>query len=251
VSSSKLEPIHRSAVYEQVVERLQTFIDERRLQPGDRLMPERELAEQLGVSRTSVRQALTALKVLGLVESRQGDGVYLLRPPATVVPRLASEIVDSQADHPMIWEVREGIEVQAARLAARRRTAADLAELHDALATMRASLDEGGDGVEGDRRFHRAVATAAHNELLSQLIDQLSPMIDRTSNASLTIAGRPPTSLAAHAAVLDAIEAQDEDGASDRMREHMMKSGELVVAAQAAGQDGTRAKGRRRPVAGR
>ena len=108
---ASLEPIRRSPLYEQVAERLRGFIDAQRLQPGDRLMSERELAVQLGVSRTSVRQALTALKVMGLVEIRHGDGVYLLRSPRDLVPSLATEIVDSEVDHPMIWEVREGIEV--------------------------------------------------------------------------------------------------------------------------------------------
>src|ERR687887_1262919 len=80
-----LEPITRSPLYEKVVERLREFIDVQNLQAGDKLMSERELAERLGVSRTSVRQALTALKVMGLVEIRHGDGVYLQRAPSDVV----------------------------------------------------------------------------------------------------------------------------------------------------------------------
>ena len=112
--------------YEVVAARLQEFIDAQQLEAGDRLMSERELAERLGVSRTSVRQALTALRVIGLVEIRHGAGVYLLRPPARPGPGLASEMAGSEVDHPMIWEVREAVEVQAARLAAGRRTEADL-----------------------------------------------------------------------------------------------------------------------------
>lgn len=228
MASSGLQPINRSPLYEQVVERLREFIDVQQLKPGDRLMSERELAEQLGVSRTSVRQALTALKVLGLVEIRHGEGVYLLRPPGAVIPSLAFEIVESEVDHPMIWEVREGIEVQAARLAARRRTDEDLEAMRAALRDMRESIADGGDGIDGDRRFHRAVAQAAHNALLAQLTDQLSDVIDRTSAASLTLAGRPEVSLRAHQAILDAIEAGDEALASDRMRRHVETSGATV-----------------------
>jgi GntR family transcriptional regulator, transcriptional repressor for pyruvate dehydrogenase complex len=234
VTPPELEPIHRSAVYEQVVERLRDFIDARQLKPGDRLMSERDLAEQLGVSRTSVRQAITALKVLGLVESRHGDGVYLLRPSGAVIPTLASEIVDSEADHPLIWEVREGIEVQAARLAARRRTDKDLRAMRGALRDMASSIAGGGDGIEGDRGFHRAIAQAAHNPFLAQLTDQLAAMIDRTSAASLTTAGRPEISLQAHAAILSAIEDGDEAGASELMRQHIEKSAETVLGAAAA-----------------
>jgi len=214
-----------------VVERLREFIDAQQLKPGDRLMPERELAEQLGVSRTSVRQAITALKVLGLVESRHGDGVYLLRPPGAVIPTLASEIVESEADHPLIWEVREGVEVQAARLAARRRTDADIQAMRDALRDMEVSIAQGGDGIEGDRAFHQAIAQAAHNPFLEQLTEQLAGVIDRTSEASLTTAGRPDISLHAHNAILGAIEAADEAAASDLMRQHIEKSAETVLAA--------------------
>lgn len=219
-----LEPIPRSPLYERVAERLREFIDVQRLEPGDRLMSERELAEQLGVSRTSVRQALTALRVQGLVEIRHGEGVYLLRSPRDLIPSLASEIVASEIDHPMIWEVREGIEVQAARLAAARRTDSDIAEMRAALAEMEESIAAGGDGVAGDRRFHRAVAQAAHNPLLGELTRQLADAIDRTSAASLSHPGRPPLSLEAHRAILSAVESGDEDVAAGEMRSHVAMS---------------------------
>lgn len=223
-----LQPITRSPLYEQVVERLTEFIDVQNLKPGDRLMPERELAEQLGVSRTSVRQALTALRVQGIVDVRHGEGVYLVRAPSEVIPGLALEVLQSEIDHPMIWEVREAIEVQAARLAARRRTPADLERLREALEAMQASIASGGDGIVGDRHFHRTVVDAAHNHLLKQLVEQLAEMIDRTSEASLTLAGRPPISLRAHREILEAIERQDEAEAAERMRSHVIVSAESV-----------------------
>jgi GntR family transcriptional regulator, transcriptional repressor for pyruvate dehydrogenase complex len=237
VPEASLQPIARSPLYEQVADRLREFIDAQQLKPGDRMMSERELAERLGVSRTSVRQALTALRVLGLVEIKHGDGVYLLRSPRDLIPSLAAEIAGSEGDHSMIWEVREGIEVQAGRLAARRRDAGDLAAMHAALDAMAGSIAAGGDGIEGDRDFHRAIAVAAHNPLLQQLIEQLADVIDRTSAASLTLAGRPPISLEAHRAILAAIEDADEAAAAERMRQHVMTSAESVYARDAAGTD--------------
>jgi GntR family transcriptional repressor for pyruvate dehydrogenase complex len=225
-----LRPIPRSPLYEQVAERLREFIDTQQLQPGDRLMSERELAEQLGVSRTSVRQALTALRVQGRVEVRHGEGVFLLQPPSEVIPSLASEIVDSEVDHPMIWEVREAIEVQAARLAARRRTEEDLQAMGEALDEMERSIAAGDDGIDGDRRFHAALSAAAHNALLTQLTEQLMDVIDRTSAASLTLPGRPPVSLGSHRAILAAISAGDEPAAAEEMRRHVVISGQRVVA---------------------
>lgn len=238
---SGLQPITRSPLYEQVVERLRDFIDARQLRPGDRLMSERELAEQLGVSRTSVRQGLTALRVLGLVEIKHGDGVYLLRSPRDVISSLASEIVGSEVDHPMIWEVREAIEVQAARLAARRRSDADLKTMHEALELMETAIAGDDDGILEDRSFHHAIVEAAGNPLLRQLTEQLADVIDRTSQASLTLAGRPRVSLESHRAILAAIEAQDEAAAAEEMRQHVMTSGRQVVERAARGASAPRA----------
>jgi GntR family transcriptional repressor for pyruvate dehydrogenase complex len=173
--------------------------------------------------------------VTGLVEVKHGDGVYLLRSPRDLIPSLASAIAGSEGDHPMIWEVREAIEVQAAHLAARRRTAADLREMHAALDAMAASIAAGGDGIDGDRRFHLALADAAHNPLLRELVGQLADVIDRTSATSLTLPGRPPISLEAHRAILDAIERADEGDAAERMREHVMQSGESVASRPVVG----------------
>jgi DNA-binding FadR family transcriptional regulator len=147
---------------------LRELIDVQGLEPGDRLMSERDLAERLGVSRTSVRQALTALEVMGLVRIRHGGGVFLARPQDTVLPSLASELVDRCEQLPAVIEVHEAIETQT-----------------------------------------------------------LAEPIDQTRRASLARPGRPPRSLDAHRAILDAIERQDEDGAATSMREHLAVVGDL------------------------
>ena len=216
-----LSPIRRSPLYEEVAERLREFIDVQELRPGDRLMSERELAQRLGVSRTSVRQALTALRVGGLVEIRHGDGVYLLRSPEDVVPSLAEELLQSHAQLPAIMEVREALETQTARLAARRRSDADLDEMRLALREMATAIEEGEDGAEADQRFHGAITAASHNELLAGLMEQLADVIDQTRRASLSRPGRPPRSLIAHEQILQAIADRDEDGAARAMRDHL------------------------------
>jgi DNA-binding FadR family transcriptional regulator len=139
-----LQRIERSPLYEVVATRLQEFIEAEHLKPGDRLLPERELAERLGVGRASVRQALTAMRVMGLIDIRPGAGIYLQRQPADLVSPLVAELAGAQVDHPMIWEVREGVEVQAARLAARRRGEEDLEAMRQALAAMDRSIEGGG-----------------------------------------------------------------------------------------------------------
>jgi GntR family transcriptional repressor for pyruvate dehydrogenase complex len=231
VDDQPLQRIERSPLYEVVAARLRHFIESEELKPGDRLLPERELAEQLGVSRTSVRQALTAMRVKGVIDVCPGAGAYLVRSPAELVPSLAAELTAAEVDHPMIWEVREGFEVQAARLAARRRDAADLAAMEGALSVMAQSIEDGGDGVDGDRLFHRAIVAAAGNPLLLELLSQLGDAIDRTSQASLTLPGRSPRSFAAHRRILDAIEGKDEEEAARAMRLHIAESAESVVSA--------------------
>jgi GntR family transcriptional repressor for pyruvate dehydrogenase complex len=233
MSGSNLEPIEHNPLYEVVAARLRDFIDAEGLEPGDRLLPERELAERLGVSRTSVRQALTAMRVTGLIDIRPGAGAYLKRPPADLVPSLAAAVAEAETDHPMIWEVREAVEVQAARLAARRRTDTDLAEMRAALAAMEQSIKHGGDGVDGDRLFHRAVMHAAHNDLLTHLFEDLGDVIDRTSQVSLTLPGRASKSLKAHHEVLDAVQKGDESESAEAMRRHVAASAESVVGARA------------------
>lgn len=224
-----LQPIEHSPLYEVVATRLREYIEAEKLEPGDRLLPERQLAEQLGVSRTSVRQALTAMRVMGVVDIRPGAGVFLVRPPAELASSLAAGVAEAEVDHPVIWEVREAIEVQAARLAARRRGAADLKAMDEALLAMSRSIADGGDGVDGDRLFHRAIVAAAGNELLARVFGELGDAIDRTSQVSLTLPGRAPDSLKAHRAILAAIEAGDEDAAANAMRRHVAESAESVV----------------------
>jgi GntR family transcriptional regulator, transcriptional repressor for pyruvate dehydrogenase complex len=131
------------------------------------------------------------------------------------------ELLASHAQLPSIMEVREGLESQTARLAARRRTEADLAALRGTLDAMAAAIEAGEDGADADRDFHRTIARASGNDLLVGLMEQLSEPIALTRRASLARSGRPARSLAAHHMIFDAIERQDEKGAVEAMREHL------------------------------
>jgi GntR family transcriptional regulator, transcriptional repressor for pyruvate dehydrogenase complex len=227
---SELSPVRRSPLYEEVARRLQDLVASDRLEAGDRLPSERELAKQLGVSRTSVRQALASLRSLGLVDVRHGDGTYLMRPPEEVVPTLTIEMLHVEADHPMLWEAREAIEVHAARLAATRRTAADLLAIHAAIQAMASAIDVGDDGNEPDAALHRAIVFAAHNPLLTQLFGSIAEPVARTSAASLSMPGRPPESLRAHRAIAEAIGDRDPQRAASEMTSHLRSCARAFVA---------------------
>ena len=216
-----LRPLKRGRLYEQVVERLRELIEVQGLGPGDRLMSERDLASRLGVSRTSVRQALTALEVLGLLDVRHGGGVFLAEPPDSTLPSLASELARHHEQLPAIMEVREAIETETARLASRRRNENDVLAMRGALDAMRLAIAEDQDAAVGDAAFHNAIVAAARNTLLAHLWEQLAESVDKSRRASLARPGRPANSLSNHEAILAAIQRGDEEGSSRAMRAHL------------------------------
>lgn len=216
-----LVPIGRSRLYEQVIARVRDHIDLEGLEPGDRLLPEREMAERLGVSRTSLRQALTALEVMGLVEVRHGGGVFITQPPEALLPHLATALADAHAQLPAIMEVRQAIETQNARLAALRRTRDDIDGLTGALQEMAEADDDVDRAADADRRFHDGIATAARNPLLHELWVHMAGPIDSTRRASLARPGRPAASLRAHRRILDAIARGEGNRAARAMRKHL------------------------------
>jgi GntR family transcriptional repressor for pyruvate dehydrogenase complex len=217
----------RSRLYEQVAEQISAWIADNGLQAGDRLPPERELAQRLGVSRATLSQALVALEVIGVVAVRHGDGTIVTGSPR------ASRIVEAIRAHadrlPEIIETRDALETKIAALAAVRRTDDDLARIDDALAAMAADIEAGGRGVEGDERFHGAVTAAAHSLLLARLMDEIGDLIKETRIESLSQPGRPANSLAGHRAIAEAIRAQDSDAAATAMHAHVAMVSDVAL----------------------
>jgi GntR family transcriptional regulator, transcriptional repressor for pyruvate dehydrogenase complex len=214
-----LRPVLRPRLYEQVVSQIQEWIGENRLEVGDRLPPERELASRLGVSRATVSQALVAMEVVGIVSVRHGDGVILVEPVGS------TKIVNALRRHaqqlPEIIEAREALEAKLAALAAVRRTEADLAAIDEALELMERDIAAGGRGVEGDERFHAAVTAAGHSGLLGKVMAEISDLIKETRIASLAQPDRPLDSLRGHRKVADAIRARDPEAAAQAMQDHI------------------------------
>ena len=208
----------RSRLYEQVAEQITTWISENGLKPGDRIPPERELAQRLGVSRATLSQALVALEVIGVVAVRHGDGTVVTQSRS----RRIVEAIRAHADRiPEIIDTRDALETKIAALAAARRTDEDLARIDEALGAMEADIEAGGRGVEGDERFHGAVTTAAHSLLLARLMDEIGDLIKETRIESLSQPDRPRASLAGHRAIAEAIRAQQPEAASEAMHAHV------------------------------
>lgn len=227
--AGQLGQVDRRPLYQQVGDRLREFIDTSGMQPGDKLSNVRDLAAELQVGRSSIREAITALRAQGIVEVRHGDGIYLLQRPEDIISSLATELVDTHVDHPYIWETRQALEAQCARLAAMHATDEDLSELDAALAQMSDEIAAGLPGLGGDRRFHLGVATAGHNPLLIKLLKGLGQALDRTSESSLTRPGQPARSLAEHRSILEAIRSGDHAAAADAMLAHLVNTTDELI----------------------
>ena len=227
MSTSGMARLTRTRLYEQVAEQITGWIDENGLTTGDRLPPERELAQRLGVSRATLSQALVALEVIGVVTVRHGDGTLIAEAPA---PRRIVEAIRAHAHRlPEIIETRDALETKIAALAATRHTADDLARIDEALDEMERDVAAGGRGVEGDERFHGAVTAAAHSLLLARLMDEIRDLIRETRIESLSQPGRPADSLAHHRAIVRAIRSGNPEAAAAAMHAHVVMVSDVAV----------------------
>ncbi|GGI09790.1 GntR family transcriptional regulator [Egicoccus halophilus] len=214
-----LRPLLRAPLYEAIAERLLSHVVQSDLREGDKLPGERELARRLGVSRTTVRQAIVALQTQGIVEVRHGGGTFLRRLDPTSGP--LAKVLDRRNRLPAVLEARRTLEIPIAALAAERRDAGDLAAIEAGLRLMRDEVAAGEIGLEGDGAFHGAVTAAAHNPVLTELMDRLHESIAETRSESLSQQDRPPRSLADHEAIAAAIVAGDPPAAAEAMRAHL------------------------------
>ena len=219
----------RAPVFASTAARIRELVLAEGLEAGDRLPGERELARRLGVSRTSLREALTALRIEGMVEVQHGNGIYLLRSPSETIPPITADLARGNPELPALGEVRNTLEALAAELAALRRDDDDLARMVEAVRAMDAAVSDGQAGIEGDRRFHAAILTAARNPLLEDLLRSLAEGAAQIAAASLRREGQPPRSLAAHRLILDAIIVRDDDQARRLMREHLELTGQMAA----------------------
>ena len=214
--------VRRRTLYQDIVGQVHDLITDGVLKPGDRLPPERELAERLKVSRSSLREAMRALELQGLLVSRPGAGTYVSTDRVdafiSIISSSLSQDTDVQKD---IFEVRHLLEPQIAGLAAERATGDDLQQMREAVAYQKSQIASGGTGVEGDTVFHFALAQATHNWALLRVISTISDMLRQSRDRSLQTPGRPQRSLASHHQILEMIVRRDAQGAEAAMRYHI------------------------------
>lgn len=164
---------------DQVAQQLSREIRSGRRASGERLPAEAKLAEQFEVSRTVVREAMSRLKSLGLVDARQGSGVFVAAAPPFAPLNFDTTLAASKSALSQMIEVRRALEADAAGSAAERRTNADKTAIRAAIRALDQAVASGRDGVEEDLLFHRSVALAAHNPFLLGTLDYLAQFMRR------------------------------------------------------------------------
>ncbi len=232
MQNSLLEPLKKTRLYEEIVDQLITLMKMGKLKPGDKLPSERQLSEELHVSRTAIREALRSMESMGYIDSKVGGGTYVksvtldnVMDPFTVMlsqdEKLISELVD----------VRLLLEGEIASLAAKNATDEQIADVRRCLEDMKNDIESGGIGLNGDNEFHSLLAKIANNSALMLILNMCSELLSKTREATLTIEGMPQIALDDHLEILAALEEHSPTLATKLMRKHLKKAGRNLAKA--------------------
>jgi GntR family transcriptional regulator, transcriptional repressor for pyruvate dehydrogenase complex len=227
--NSDFATVRRNKVYEDVARQIERLIL-KKLRPGDKLPSERELAELLSVSRSSIRDAIRSLELMGMVEPRQGAGTIvceitsnsLANPLGNVLKRkeeLMGELLD----------FRRILEPPLAARAATHVSPEEISEMESILDRQDQKLRKGESTIAEDSEFHYSVAMASGNSVVLKVLDILMDLLRDTRERSLQVEGRPQKSLAGHRKILSAIKRHDAEGAKTAMRRHIEDVEEIVL----------------------
>lgn len=220
------EKVQTKKVYMEIVEQIQNLIKEGRLKPGDKLPPERVLAEKLGVSRPPLREAMSALEILGIIESRGGKGNFIKNTfDSTSYAQRVKELEKEESPFDLL-EARKAVETEIAGLAAEKATLEDIKEIEEGLDRMKNVLNDTPRVMEFDREFHIAIAKAAHNSVLFQMMNYLADGLKESlwvniKEKSWALPGHPQKYLEEHTKLLEAIKEGDKKAAHRTMYNHL------------------------------
>ena len=215
--------VRSSRLYEQIVQQVEESIHKGTLKAGQQLPAERELAQQFGVSRTAVREAVKALHEKGLVEAYPGRGTFITEgTPYSMRQSLDRMLKVGQPEgSAYLAEVREILEPEIASLAATRVDAEDLASMREQIAIMDTARKDPDAFIEADLDFHLALAEAAANPLILSLIDSIVGLLREQRMGIFHVEGGPERGQYHHKRIMEAIEHRDPLGARDAMRAHL------------------------------
>lgn len=222
----KLKPIRTKKVYEEIIEQVKNLIAEGVLNPGDKLISEREMADKLKLGRSAVREAFRALEAMGIIEIRQGEGTFVKEVSKDSLAEVLALILMTERDTTReLLELRKILEVEAAGLASLRHTGEQLKKMEEALKQMEEDIESGDLGQQADWNFHYTVAEASQNSLLVMLMDSIADTMRRVlKTARLELyrtPGTPQRLLREHYTIFNAIADGHDQDARRAMYEHL------------------------------
>jgi len=227
---AQFRAVRKGRRYEEIADQIQQLILKGVLKPGDRLPPERELAAKLGVGRSSLRDAIRTLEVMGILEPRQGHGTVVREPSAEalVVP-LTNVLMRKREMVAELLDVRRMIEPGLAARAAKNATPEEVLHLEDVLRRQEDKIRRGEPAIEEDDEFHYAIARAARNGVVLKVLDVLMDLLRESRARSLQVPGRIGKSYAGHRRVLAAIKRRDSAAAEAAVRKHLQEIEQIVM----------------------
>jgi len=227
----KFREITPVRLYESAIEQIMNSIKNNKLKPGDKLPPERELAEKLSISRGSLREAFRVLESRGLIKSKPGGGRYIRDIRKNGHNNTENIILSLEKSSILeLLEAREMLEIKIAKIAAQRATPEDIKSIEKALNKMNKKEELKDDKkTESDTEFHLAIASASHNFVFVNIIKLHLDLLRDTREKTQQIPGRREERWREHQAILQAIKEHDTKKAGETMLKHLRNVREVLV----------------------
>jgi GntR family transcriptional repressor for pyruvate dehydrogenase complex len=238
--SQHLDPINRTTVVDDIVERLVKLIINEGLKPGDQLIPERELMARLAVSRSSLREAIKALCALGVLEIKRGTGTFIGYGDSSMLTKpLFWGLFLNQNSVQQVIEARGVMEMALAGWAAQRATDEELATIGQLLEQLEQSQSDMASYIENDLAFHLAIARASHNVMLTNILAMFQNVLRVWMEITYKEDPSTTESMEQHRAIYAAVQARDAAAARAAMADHT-SGGPLLAAVARSFADGLR-----------
>ena len=220
-----LKPVEKKKAYEDIVQQIRTLIEEGKLKRNDHLPSERDLSETFQVSRTTVREAIRTLESMKLLQSRQGNGTYVVASSEeALIQPLAAALFNEKDDIRDIFYIRKIIEPHVAELAAENTTPQEMEELERILRKQEACIGQGENIIETDSAFHNLMVKATKNRVMERLIIALIDLLKQSREKYLfedENDERAIKSLEGHRRIFSAVKKGDGDAARKSMLQHL------------------------------
>jgi len=219
---SKIKRVTKISISEEIAKQIMDLISRGELKPGDHLPSERELCKDFGASRSSLREALRCLSIVGVLNARVGEGTSVAADGEKFLRKIIEwRLITEQHDIENLLVVRMALEGVSAANTARRATAEQVEKLRKLIAGMQASLKDEKAFAELDLEFHVALADASGNTLVSDLIALVRNRLVKALHKVLVVPHALPQAHKEHTAIFEAIERRDPDGARSAMQAHL------------------------------